>query len=162
MSQPSAEQIDEFTGNVKHMVMLQDKLKTIAAEARSQRAPVKEACDAVQANIINFMKVGNIDVCNYQDEKIELHSVTRIGSLSRKSLKDGLLSYFNGDETTAQAAFDHIITSLGTRELDILKRVRARKKKKAAKAKGGRPTPDEQEAAMEDDAPPLDASSDED
>ncbi len=160
MSQPSQEQIDQFTGNVKHMVMLQEKLKSIAAQAKDQRSPVKEAFDAVQLQIIDFMKVGNIDVCNYQDEKIELHTVTRYGSLTRKSLKNGLLSYFNGNEDQANPVFDHIINNLGNRELDILKRVKQRKKKKAVPNK--RPTPDEQEAAMEDDAPPIDHSSDED
>lgn len=143
MATPTQAEIDQFTGNVKHMVMLQEQLKEIAAKAREQRTPVKEAFDSVQGNIIDFMKVGGIDVCNYQDEKIELQSVVRFGSLTRKTLRNGLASYFGSEEDPrVQECFDHIVNSLGQRELDILKRVRKRGKRAAAK----KPKPSEDQA----------------
>lgn len=129
-TQPTSAEIEEFTGNVKHMITLQDRMREIAANARDQRTPVKEAFEEVQNNIIEFMKSGDINVCNYQDEKLELQMVSRTGSLTRKSLEAGLLSFFEGDEAKTIMCLDHVIQSLGTRELDVLKRVKKRKPRK--------------------------------
>lgn len=155
-AQPTSSEIEEFTGNVKHMIMLQDKMREIAASAREQRTPIKEAFEQVQGNIIEFMKNGDINVCNYQDEKLELQLVTRTGSLTKKTLEAGLLSYFNGDETKATECMEHIIASLGTRELDVLKRVKKRKPraKKKSTGRSQSPTP----SANSPIPPPFDAS----
>jgi hypothetical protein len=129
--------------NVKHMIMLQDKMREIATNAREQRNPVKEAFEEVQGNIIEFMKSGDINVCNYQDEKLELQMVSRTGSLTKKTLEAGLSSYFNGDEAKTNECMEHIIASLGTRELDVLKRVKKRKPsaKKRSRARPQSPAP---------------------
>lgn len=148
MADPTEAELEQFKGNVQHMVMLQDQLKTIAAQTREARSPVKEAFDNVQAQIINFMKQGHFDICNYQDEKIELHSVARSGSLTKKSLMNGLLTHFNGDEAAATACFDAVIASLGTRELDILKRVRKRKPAKGRRKGNGGNNVSSEDAAM--------------
>jgi hypothetical protein len=132
---PTQADIDAFTENVKHMVTLQDQLRLIASKSRESRVPVKEAFDAVQLNIISFMKNRGIDVCNYQDEKIELQNVVRSGSLTKKTLKTALDEYF-GEENQPDAdnCYRHVLESLGSRELDILKRVKKRAKKGQAAA----------------------------
>lgn len=146
-SQPTNAEIEAFTGNVKHMITLQDRMREIAASARDQRTPIKEAFEEVQSNIIEFMKSGDINVCNYQDEKLELQLVSRTGSLTRKSLEAGLLSFFGGDESRAASCLEHVIQSLGTRELDVLKRVKKRKPRKRKAPTNGAPPPPEKRSS---------------
>lgn len=128
--------LEEFTGNVKQLISLQDRMREISLQAREARKPIKDAYDSTQENIINFMKDEEIHVCNYQDEKLKLQHVVRIGSFTKKTVLAGLVSYFGGDETKAQDCMDHVLASLGTKELDILKRVKARKP--SPKKKGGK------------------------
>ena len=131
--------LEEFTGNVKQLISLQDRMREISLQAREARKPIKDAYDNTQENIINFMKEEEIHVCNYQDEKLKLQHVVRIGSFTKKTVLAGLTSYFGNDEAKALDCMEHIIASLGTKELDILKRVKARN---PAKKKGGKKVSD--------------------
>ena len=114
-------------------------MREISLQAREARKPIKDAYDSTQENIISFMKEEEIHVCNYQDEKLKLQHVVRMGSFTKKTVLAGLTSYFAGDEDKALDCMEHILSSLGTKELDILKRVKARK---PVKKRGGKKVSD--------------------
>lgn len=142
--------IEQFTGNVKQLITLQDRMKQISLQAKEARTPVKEEYDSLQISIIDFMKTRDVHVCNYQEEKLELHQVVRTGSFTKKTVLAGLVSFFNGNEEEAQRCMDHVISTLGTRELDILKRV---KKRQPRKKKEKQPEPVQEPDYDEEDLP---------
>lgn len=143
--------IEQFTDNVKQLITLQDRMKQISLSAKEARTPVKEEYDNLQLNIIDFMKSRDVHVCNYQEDKLELHAVVRTGSFTKKTVLAGLVSYFNGNEDQAQQCMDHIISTLGTRELDILKRVKKRQPRKKKQAPAPSPVEESQEEVYEDE-----------
>jgi hypothetical protein len=144
-----------FTENVKRMVSIQEQLAEIATQIKERRMPLKEALDSTQVAIIDFMKKSNVDVINYQDEKIQLQSVVRGGSLTKKTLKNALDSYFGESPEQAESCFEHVVSSLGSREVDVLKRVR----KRAAPKKGAKRT--KLTAMSQDDVAPESISDEE-
>ena len=61
-------------------------------------------------------------------ERLELKTVVRFGSLTKKSLEAALVKYFQNDDE-AKRCFDSIMESLGSREVEVLKRLKNRKRK---------------------------------
>jgi len=152
---------DQFKQNVKHMFELQDKMKEIAAATKVQRDPIKEQINVLQEEVKEFMQQSKVDVCTYQDDRLELQKVTRYGSLTKKSLKEGLLKHFNNDETRADIVFNAIIDHIGSKEQLILKRLKNRKRK----AKNALPENDAKKSRDDDmdiEPPELGAESDSD
>lgn len=143
--------IEQFTDNVKQLISLQDRMKQISLQAKEARTPVKDEYDTLQANVIQFMKTRDVHVCNYQEDKLELHSVVRTGSFTKKTVLAGLVSFFGGNEEQAQECMDHIISTLGTRELDILKRVKKRQPRKSQARKKKAPVVEEEEVYEEEE-----------
>ncbi|MCP4483671.1 MAG: hypothetical protein GY823_03790 [Flavobacteriaceae bacterium] len=123
--------IENFSTNVKHMFEIQDRMRAIAAEAKLKRDPLKKQADELEGNIKSYMAEASIDVCNYQDERLELKTVVRFGSLTKKSLEAALVAYFQNEEK-AQDCFQSIMTFIGSKELEVLKRLKNRKRKSKA------------------------------
>lgn len=121
-------QIDDFTANVKEIFEVQDQIRSIAADAKERRGPLKERADILEGSIRTYMEEKNIGVCNFHDERLELKTLTRFGSLTKKSLGAALAIYFN-DETKAQECFDSIMNHIGSKEVTVLKRLKNRKRK---------------------------------
>jgi uncharacterized protein YaaN involved in tellurite resistance len=123
--------IANFSSNVKSMFEIHDRIRAIAAEAKIKRDPLKKEVDKLEGNIKSYMTEASIDVCNYQDERLELKTVVRFGSLTKKSLEAALIAYFQ-DEEKAQDCFQSIMTFIGSKELEVLKRLKNRKRKSDA------------------------------
>ena len=120
-------EIEDFSQNVKNMFEIQDRIRAIASEAKTKRDPLKKQVDELEGNIKTYMSSSNIEVCNYQDERLELKNVVRFGSLTKKSLEAGLVTYFQ-DEDKAKECFDSIMGFIGSKELEVLKRLKNRKR----------------------------------
>lgn len=150
------EKLDQFSTNVKEIFDVQDKLRGIASEAREKRTPLKARADELESSIRSYMEEMNIGVCNFHDERLELKTVTRYGSLTKKSLEAALQIYF-ADDAKAQDCFDSIMKHIGSREVTVLKRLKNRKRKNAS---SGDSEPAAKKQAME--APPDLSDEDED
>ena len=143
--------IEDFSSNVKEMFEVQDQIRAIAADAKDKKSPLKERADELESGIRDYMSKSGIDVCNYQDERLELKTVTRFGSLTKKSLESALEVYFQ-DSAKAEACFAAIMEQIGSKELTVLKRLKNRKRK--APPSGDVSQPERKQAAYEDEAPP--------
>lgn len=121
--------LELFTSNVKSLFEAQDRIRDIAREVKERRDPLKERVLHLQEQVTAYMEQTNIDVCNFKDEKLELKSVQRHGSLTKKTLEAALVKYFRGDEAAAGAAFAFILDDLGSREIKVLRRSRQKKRK---------------------------------
>ena len=123
-----AESRSHFVTNVKSMYELQDQLKATAVVAKVARDPIKQELDTVQEEIKTYMTESKVYVCNYHEKRLELQTVTRYGSLTKKSLSAALAEYFQ-DETKAVQCYDHVVAFIGSKEVTILKSLKNRKRK---------------------------------
>ncbi|GBG35230.1 Hypothetical Protein FCC1311_114532 [Hondaea fermentalgiana] len=138
-AQPTQAQVAKFGEDVKAMVTAQDKIRAIAARAKEDSAPFKEAFKAAEKDVTNFIRSSAIDVCSYQEEKIEFKTATRAGSLTRKTLLGPLEKYFGNAEDAAKC-LEAVNEIPGQREVDVVRRKKKRapaknKKRKTAAAK---------------------------
>lgn len=124
--------VNRFTQNVKQMFELQDEMKAIAAEVKVRRDPIKERFQGLQDDVKEYMMDSQVDVCTYQEDRLELQAVTRFGSLTRKSALAALQDQLGPEK--GQETFDGVMNFVGSKELHILKRLKNRKKKGAAPA----------------------------
>lgn len=130
-----SDDLSKFTQSVKEIFEVQDQMRAIAAEAREKKSPLKERADSLEGEIREYMTKAEIEVCNYHDERLELKTVTRFGSLTKKSLQGALAVYFQ-DEGKAQECFDSIMGTIGSNEITVLKRLKNRKRKAAGAPEG--------------------------
>jgi hypothetical protein len=168
--------VSRFTESVRQMFELQDGLKALATQVRERRKPLAVQVVALQDEIKEFMERTQLEVCNYNGHRLELHRVTRAGPMNKKSVHAALSVYF-GDAEATERCMAALMGSLGNREVAILKRFKSRKKPAAGarRPRGARATgaggaapgggDDGSDAAMEeqeegseedddDDAPP--------
>lgn len=144
--------IEDFSSNVKQMFEVQDRIRAIAAEAKTKRTPLKEEADRLEGGIRDYMSTAGIDVCNYHDERLELKSVVRFGSLTKKSLEGALQVYFQ-DTNNAEKCFNAIMEHIGSKELTVLKRLKNRKRK-APTQPDSAPSEKKAAPAYDDEDPP--------
>ncbi len=151
----------EFTKNVKTLFELQDAMKVVASTAKESRIPIKKGIEETQERIKSFMQEKEIDQCNYKEEKLVLKTQKKFGSLTRKTLKQVLLKYFDGSEEKAEEMNEYIIRELGETEVMVLRRVKIPKRKSAKMKEGD--SASKSMLKQEDDAPPeINPDSDED
>lgn len=145
-------ELEQFTKNVKDIFEVQDQIRQIAKDARERRAPLKEKADELEENVRAYMTKENINVCNYQEERLELKTVVRFGSLTKKSLEAALVLYFQNEEEAARC-FEHVMESIGSREVQVLKRLKNRKRKAGDEKDDQQPS--KKAAKTEENAPEL-------
>lgn len=121
-------ELENFTNSVKQIFQVQDQIRLIAQEAREKRTPLKKKADELEDRVRGYMVQEDVSVCNYQDERLELKTVVRFGSLTKKSLEAALVQYFQ-DEGEAKRCFEAVMEFIGSKELEVLKRLKNRKRK---------------------------------
>ena len=131
-------ELENFTASVKEIFQVQDQIRLIAQEAREKRTPLKKKSDELEERVRGFMVQEDVSVCNYQDERLELKTVVRFGSLTKKSLEAALVQYFQ-DETEARRCFESVMEFIGSKEIEVLKRLKNRKRKTDAPEDSGPP-----------------------
>ena len=128
-----SQELQQFTDDVKEMFNVQDQIRVLAKEIKIRRDPLKERVDILQGSIKTYMEKADLNVCNYQDEKLELKTSTRFGSLTKKSLQAALEAHF-GNEERANACFEAVMRHIGSNEVTVLRRSKNRKRKSDAAA----------------------------
>ena len=121
-------ELEQFTKNVKDIFEVQDQIRQVAKDARERRTPLKQKADELEASVRTYMVKEDVSVCNYQDERLELKTVVRFGSLTKKSLEAALVQYFQNDDE-AKRCFDSIMETVGSKEVTVLKRLKNSKRK---------------------------------
>lgn len=120
-------ELEQFAQSVKTVFSLQDQMRKIAKEARELRIPLKERAAEAEKAVKIYMEAKNLTTCNYLNERLELRTVTRQGSLTRKTLLKALQEYF-GSEEDALTCLRAVNASLGSTEVAVLRRFKNRGK----------------------------------
>jgi hypothetical protein len=132
-------ELEQFTACVKDIFHVQDKIRSIAQEAREKRTPLKKRADELEEKVRSYMIQEDVSVCNYQDERLELKTVVRFGSLTKKSLEAALVNFFQ-DNIEAKRCFDSVMEFIGSKEIEVLKRLKNRKRKTSDENESQPPT----------------------
>lgn len=128
--------VKAFSENVKRMCELQDAMKDLGRQRKELNAEMVE----LREEVIGYMVSENVRACNYFEDEIFVNRRTATGPLTKATLRAGLDFYFSGQSDgadQAEACFEHIVGSLGEREVTELKR-RKRKAPKPAQEGGAK------------------------
>lgn len=129
---PSGAPVASFVDMVKQMCVLQDQMKTMAAERRKVAAEMKE----MQGQVMEYMIEHNVARCNYNDDEIFVNRREKKGSVTKALLKRSFLDYFGQDgEADAEELFNFVIEEAGCSEVKELKR--CKRKRTAVAEKNG-------------------------
>jgi hypothetical protein len=153
--------------DVHELLKVQDQLKVIAGKAKEARDPLKQRLEGLQERVKGYMSTRGLGEIEYGDTELLYKDTQRNNTLSRKSLQEALLSYFEGDEGNMQECFAGLMEHIGMREVGVLsRRVIKKPKEDATKTKPSLPSIVKKASAMRSDpneAPPdLAADSDSD
>lgn len=117
---------DEFASTVKRMIDLQEKMTEIAAQVKQTRTPIKEQVDDLKERVKAYMEKEGAETVNYHDYQLKVATVTKYGSLTRKTLRPALDAFFR-DEKKGQECFDFIVAQLGSQDTTVLRKTKRRK-----------------------------------
>ena len=96
------------------------EVKTQLTEARKDMKVLNDREKKLKEFVKNYMKTKQIDNVNLKKGKVSLKTTTKTSTMTRDSVKNGLVIYFGGDETKAEGAFTCIIDNLATSETDVI------------------------------------------
>ena len=128
---------ETFADSVKRMIDLQEKMAEISVYVKEKRTPLKEQADVLKDRVKSYMEETKTDVCKYNGYQLKVATVTKYGSLTRKSLKPALEAYFKGDEKKAQGCFDFIVDHIGSEDITVLRKTKERGSGNNNKEAGG-------------------------
>ena len=109
MSQAPSE---ELSNSVSKLVELNKQI----TEARDDIKILVQAEKALKLQVKKLMLDNGLDVVNLKKGKISVRRSSRKQGLNKASVKDGLTTYFNGNEAQAESCLKVILENLPTKE----------------------------------------------
>ena len=103
---------DELSNSVSKLVEL-NKQNT---EANEDIKVLRQAEKALKLQVKKLMLDNGLDVVNLKKGKISVRRSSRKQGLNKASVKDGLTTYFNGNEAQAESCLKVILENLPTKE----------------------------------------------
>ena len=94
------------------------EIKTQLVEARKDMKILNTREKDLKEYVKTFMKQQQIDKVNLKKGKVTLKTTKRTGTLTKKTVEEGLRIYFNNDETRVEGAVNAIYDQVGTHESD--------------------------------------------
>ena len=107
---------DELSNSVSKLVELNKQI----TEARSDIKVLVDAEKALKSYIKKLMIDNGLDVINLKKGKIAVKKSVRKGGLNKASVKEGLSTFFEGNQEQAESALKVILESLPTKESSTL------------------------------------------
>lgn len=105
MSEESAAHIsDEFRSSMKEWI----EIKKIIKEARASLKKLTDREKNLATFLKGFMKSNKIDTCNLRKGKVKYTSKQGKKAITKKTIEQGLLEFFDGDKGRADAAIECI------------------------------------------------------
>ena len=98
--------------NVSKLVELTKQL----AEAKSDIKVLNQEEKRLKENVKKHMMDQGIDTINLRKGKISIRKSVRKSGMSKDAIKDGLMTFFSGDETKVEGALNAIRDGLKTKE----------------------------------------------
>lgn len=102
----------DLSDNVSKLVELTKQLAEARVDIKVLAQEEKRLKSTVKKHMINQ----GIDTINLRKGKINIRKSTRKASMSRNAIREGLLTYFNGDEVKVEGALNAIKDGLKTTE----------------------------------------------
>jgi hypothetical protein len=102
----------DLSENVSKLVELTKQL----AEARADIKILSQEEKRLKSTVKRHMIDQGIDTINLRKGKINIRKSTRKAGMSRNAIREGLLTYFNGDEAKVEGALNAIKDGLKTTE----------------------------------------------
>ena len=125
--------INQFKSDVKRYFELIDLNRKFNSRIKEQREPIKNELSMTQEKIKSYMVQSHVDVCNYQEERLELKRVKKSPNLSKKVIEEALIKYFDNDENKGKEVFEYLVNYVGSSEVLVLKRLKNKKTKTTEK-----------------------------
>lgn len=104
--------MSDLSESVSRLVELSRQIN----EAKSDIKILVQAEKALKERVKGHMVNQGIDTINLKKGKIALRKTTRKQTMSKQHLLDGLVEYFNGDQTKVDSIVNKIQENLGTTE----------------------------------------------
>tara|TARA_B100000427_G_scaffold328708_1_gene342498 strand:+ start:1317 stop:1691 length:375 start_codon:yes stop_codon:yes gene_type:complete len=122
MSQAPSE---ELSNSVSKLVELNKQI----TEAREDIKVLVQAEKALKLQVKKLMTDNGLDAINLKKGKISVRRSSRKQGLTKASVKEGLTTYFNGNEEQAESVLKIILDSLPTKESTSLSLTGIKEKK---------------------------------
>ncbi len=103
---------NELSETVSKLVDLTKQL----AEAKSDIKVLNQEEKRLKENVKKHMVSQGIDTINLRKGKISIRKSTRKAGMSKDAVRDGLLTFFSGDEAKVEGALNAIKDGLKTKE----------------------------------------------
>ena len=103
---------DELSNSVSKLVELNQQI----TEANEDIKVLRQAEKALKLQVKKLMLDNGLDVVNLKKGKISVRRSSRKQGLNKASVKDGLTTYFNGNEAQAESCLKVILENLPTKE----------------------------------------------
>jgi len=123
MSQAPSE---ELSNSVSKLVELNKQI----TEAREDIKVLVQAEKALKLQVKKLMTDNGLDAINLKKGKISVRRSSRKQGLTKASVKEGLTTYFNGNEEQAESVLKIILDNLPTKESTSLSLTGIKDKKK--------------------------------
>tara|TARA_B110000503_G_scaffold122546_1_gene187232 strand:- start:2334 stop:2714 length:381 start_codon:yes stop_codon:yes gene_type:complete len=103
---------NELSESVSKLVDLTKQL----AEAKSDIKVLNQEEKRLKENVKKHMVSQGIDTINLRKGKISIRKSVRTSGMNKDAIKEGLLSFFGGDETKVEGALNAIRDNLKVKE----------------------------------------------
>ena len=103
---------DELSNSVSKLVELNKQI----TEANEDIKVLRQAEKALKLQVKKLMLDNGLDVVNLKKGKISVRRSSRKQGLNKASVKEGLTTYFNGNEAQAESCLKVILENLPTKE----------------------------------------------
>ena len=103
---------NELSETVSKLVDLSKQL----SDAKSDIKILNQEEKRLKENVKKHMVDQGIDTINLRKGKINLRKSVRKGSMNKDAIKDGLMSFFSGDEVKVEGALNAIKDNLKSKE----------------------------------------------
>jgi hypothetical protein len=103
---------NELTESVSKLVELTKQL----SEAKSDIKVLNQEEKRLKETVKKYMVGQGIDTINLRKGKISIRKSVRKASMNKDAIKDGLLTFFGGDETKVEGALNAIQDGLKVKE----------------------------------------------
>jgi cell division protein FtsB len=116
---------DELSNSVSKLVELNKQI----TEAREDIKVLTQAEKALKLQVKKLMMDNGLDAINLKKGKISVRKSARKTGLNKTTVKEGLVTYFNGNEQQAESVLKAILDSLPVKESTSLSLTGIRDKK---------------------------------
>jgi hypothetical protein len=116
---------DELSNSVSKLVELNKQI----TEAREDIKVLTQAEKALKLQVKKLMVDNGLDAINLKKGKISVRKSARKTGLNKTTVKEGLVTYFNGNEQQAESVLKAILDSLPVKESTSLSLTGIRDKK---------------------------------